>query len=114
MDTFGKKIHELRIMRKLTQEQLAERCGVSTSCISRWENDSLQPTAKNMIALSEALSANITELFPSYAVQPSESFVVREILSIVEQLTEPEQKLVLETLTHYQEVRQFLLKDSIP
>ena len=114
MDSIGRKIRELRKIRKLTQEQLAERCGVSPSCISRWENDVLRPTAKNIESLSTALSANITELFPSYTVQPSESLIVREIVSIVEQMTEPEQKFVLETLIHYQEVRNSLTKDSIP
>ena len=113
MDSVGRKIRELRKIRKLTQEQLVERCGVSPSCISRWENDVLRPTAKNIESLSTALSANITELFPSYAVQPSESLIVREIVSIVEQMTEPEQKFVLETLIHYQEVRNSLTKDSI-
>ena len=35
------------------------------------------------------------------------------IVSIVERMTEPEQKFVLETLIHYQEVRNSLTKDSI-
>lgn len=114
MDSIGGKIHELRKLRKLTQEQLAERCGVSPSCISRWENDLLRPTAKNIESLTIALSASITELFPSHAVQPSESLIVREIVSTVEKMTEPEQKFVLETLIHYQEVQKFLTDNSIP
>lgn len=114
MDSIGGKIRELRKIRKFTQEQLAERCGVSSSCISRWENDVLRPSAKNIESLSTALNANITELFPSYAVQPSESLIVREIVSIVEQMTEVEQKFVLETLINYQEVQRVFAKDSIP
>lgn len=105
MDSFGEKIRELRKIRKLTQEQLAERCGVSTSCVSRWENDSLQPNSKNILALTKALDANITELFPSYAVQLPESMIIREIISILEDMSESEQKFVLETLIRYQEVK---------
>ena len=65
MDSIGRKIRELRKIRKLTQEQLAERCGVSPSCISRWENDALRPTARNIESLSTALSPCMSKWWES-------------------------------------------------
>ena len=35
----GDRVKELRIMREMTQEQVAEKCNVSTSTVSRWERN---------------------------------------------------------------------------
>lgn len=38
MKKIGRRISELRKERQLTQEQLAEKLGVSNRSVSRWEN----------------------------------------------------------------------------
>ena len=36
---FGKQIKQMRVERKLTQEQMADRLGVSRQAVSNWENN---------------------------------------------------------------------------
>ena len=38
--TLGEKIYKLRTKRSMTQEQLAEKIGVSRQSVSKWETDS--------------------------------------------------------------------------
>lgn len=35
--SLGKRIRALRELRKLSQEKVAEKCGIETSSVSRWE-----------------------------------------------------------------------------
>ncbi len=46
---FAEKITALRKSRELTQEQLAERLGVSRQSISKWENGSVVPEVEKML-----------------------------------------------------------------
>lgn len=41
--TLGKRIAEYRKQRKLTQDQLAERLGITAQAVSKWENDQSCP-----------------------------------------------------------------------
>ena len=103
--SFGNRLKNLRKIRGLTQEQLAERCQVSTSCVSRWENDKLQPNSSNVQALSAALSVDIAELFPTSTEDLPESLVIREIVSLVKQLTGDEQVFILDTIIRYKKMK---------
>ena len=46
---FAEKITALRKSRELTQEQLAERLGVSRQSTSKWENGSVVPEVEKML-----------------------------------------------------------------
>ncbi len=46
---FGNKIAIYRKMKKLTQEQLAEKLNVTSQAISKWENGKSFPKMKNII-----------------------------------------------------------------
>ena len=39
--SLGKMIRHYRRLSGITQEKLGELCGVTSSCVSRWENDNL-------------------------------------------------------------------------
>ena len=41
--TIGKRVKELRVKNKMTQEQLAEKLQVSRQSISKWESDATRP-----------------------------------------------------------------------
>lgn len=51
--TIGEKILNLRKARGWSQEELAERIGVSRQAVSRWESDSAKPDADKIIALCD-------------------------------------------------------------
>lgn len=51
--TFGERLYQLRKEKNLSQEDLAERLGVSRQSISRWENGSATPDFEKTVRLSE-------------------------------------------------------------
>lgn len=54
--TLGEKIQALRTDAGLSQEDLAERLGVSRQAVSKWELDKTVPDVKYIVALSELFS----------------------------------------------------------
>ena len=59
----GRRIAELRNRAGMSQECLAERCGVSRQTISCWENGTQEPKAESLILLCPALNVTVTEFF---------------------------------------------------
>lgn len=51
--TLGERLQRLRRARGMTQEQLAERIGVSRQSLSGWENDAALPDTVHVVALAE-------------------------------------------------------------
>lgn len=64
MDTvkIGRFLSELRHERELTQEQLAERLGISNKTVSRWENGNYLPPVEMLMELSELYGISINEI----------------------------------------------------
>lgn len=60
--TTGQKIQALRKQRGLTQEQLAQRLGVSRQAVSRWELDESLPETANLLPLGEVLGVSLDTL----------------------------------------------------
>ena len=58
----GRFIAALRKEKKMTQEQLAEKLGVSNRSVSRWENGNTMPELSLLQALSENLGVTVLEL----------------------------------------------------
>jgi transcriptional regulator with XRE-family HTH domain len=59
---FGQRLRELRLARKLTQTQLAERCGSSYPFISNLERGVKVPSLTMVLRLAEALECRVYEL----------------------------------------------------
>lgn len=51
--TMGEKIQNMRKARGWSQEELAERIGVSRQAVSRWESNSAKPDADKIIAICD-------------------------------------------------------------
>ena len=51
--TLGEKLQKLRKARSLTQEELAEKVGVSRQSLSKWESDGALPDTANIILLAD-------------------------------------------------------------
>ena len=47
---------------KLSQEYVAERLGVSRQAVSKWETGQSEPTASNLIRLTEVFEISLSEL----------------------------------------------------
>ena len=58
----GRFIRELRIEKEMTQQELAEKLGVTDSAISKWENGRGAPDISYLIPLSNELNITILEL----------------------------------------------------
>lgn len=56
-------IRRLREERRMTQQQLAEKIGVSDKTISKWENSRGYPDISLIEPLSDALGVSVIELF---------------------------------------------------
>jgi len=60
---FGARVRELRRTADLTQEELAARCGLFRTYLSRIENGTANPTLTMIHALATSLKVDIVSLF---------------------------------------------------
>jgi transcriptional regulator with XRE-family HTH domain len=56
------QIRELRIRRGITQAELAEKTGVSSATVIRWENGGPEPRASELIAMSRFFGCSADEI----------------------------------------------------
>lgn len=91
--SLGKRIRALRELRKLSQEKVAEKCGVETSSVSRWETGGLSPSEKQ---LAKALEVNKSDFFTAPESPVPENVLLAEILKVAHDLSPQEQSLLLD------------------
>ena len=60
--TIGENIRNFRKKNDLTQEEIADRLGVTYQSVSRWENGTTYPDLELLPAISELLSVTVDEL----------------------------------------------------
>lgn len=65
--TIGEKILNLRKARGWSQEELAERIGVTRQAVSRWEADSAKPDADKIIAVCDLFGVSADYLLRDIA-----------------------------------------------
>lgn len=58
----GNNIAALRKSKGLTQEQLAEKCGVSRQSVTKWETGESEPTIERLIILSDVFEVTVDEI----------------------------------------------------
>jgi transcriptional regulator with XRE-family HTH domain len=71
-------IAEWRNLRKMNQQQLADRIGSTKSSISRWETTNRDITLGALGAIAEALSCDVEDLFRDPA-RPSADALLRNM-----------------------------------
>ena len=59
----GHKIKELRVMKNLTQEELADRAELSKGFISQLERDLTSPSIATLVDILQVLGTDLTEFF---------------------------------------------------
>lgn len=78
----GNRIKELRRLRKMTQEQLAERIGIEPNNVSKIEVGKNYPSPENLAKIARALEIEIHELFIFNHLKPIEDIresVINEV-----------------------------------
>lgn len=93
---FGGALRDLRRRRRLTQEQLAERSGLSYKFIGEVERGLGNPTLTTMASLAEALGVALSALVggsesprvdtPDYVISRHELRAVREAVASIDTL----------------------------
>lgn len=71
--TMGEKILNMRKARGWSQEELAERVGVSRQAVSRWESGTAKPDADKMIAICDLFGVSADYLLRDMAGQGTEA-----------------------------------------
>lgn len=60
--TLGNKIQELRKSKKMTQEELAEKLGVTPQAVSKWETDNSYPDIDLLVEIADLFNCTVDEL----------------------------------------------------
>lgn len=55
----GKRLKEIRKTQGLTQQDLADRIGVSVSSVKKWELDLTEPNADKLVTIALALGVSV-------------------------------------------------------
>ncbi len=97
----GKRITCARITRGLTQEQLAEKCSISVSSLSRIETGNSMPALKTLCTIANGLDVGIDYLLydlsaksGAYRLAPQ----TQEIISLLENMNEDDRQLALDII----------------
>lgn len=78
-------VNNLKIFRKnsgLTQEQIAEKIGVSRQAVAKWENGDALPDIDNIIALADVYEVTVDSLVRNVATAGGESLGGQHIFGI--------------------------------
>jgi transcriptional regulator with XRE-family HTH domain len=78
---FGRHVRSLRRARGMTQEVLAERCGLSADTIRRLEHGSFSPSLDTLRKLVAGLDISLTTLFEGYEM--CERNPARELIDLI-------------------------------
>lgn len=126
MESLAVRIRQSRESKGLSQKQLAEKIGVSSSAISQYESTShfnSEPSVKNLINISKILDISVEWLMTGRGIQGIKDFLLneqsiykederlisltkeqKEMLLLFEQLPldwQQKYKLTLEAITHH-------------
>ena len=91
----GSFLKELRKKKELTQEQLAEKFGVSSRSVSRWENGNTMPELGILVELADYYEVDIKEIIDGERKSESMKKEEKETLQKVADYAEAEKKLVV-------------------
>ncbi len=81
--TFAEKLKSIRKQAGMSQEQLAEKLGVSRQAVTKWETDSGIPDIENMMAISVLFDISIDELLSNEKGQKSrQTIFIRALRSM--------------------------------
>lgn len=90
--TLGEKLQKLRKARGWTQEELAEKVGVSRQSLSKWESDSALPDTANVIVLADLFGVTTDYLLREASHSDTPTPIDASSAPAVVQLIQPQKK----------------------
>lgn len=100
-EKIGKFISELRKEKNMTQEQLAEKMGVTDKSISRWENGKTMPDLSMITILAEELNVEVSELLNGRKMTKEELEKLRDTINNVIEYSNKEKENKTIKLNNY-------------
>lgn len=97
----GALLRELRKEKNQSQEQLAERFGVSSRSVSRWENGNTMPDISIMIELADYYEVDLRELLSGERKSENMNTEIKETLAMVADYTEEDKNKILNKVFLY-------------
>ena len=94
----GNFLRELRKERSLTQEQLAEKFGVSDRTVSRWENGNNMPDISVLIELADFYDTDIREIIDGERKSEDMNEEMKDTLVKVAEYTNAEKEKISQEL----------------
>ena len=82
-------------MMKMTQEEIAERCNVSTSTVSRWESNRATPIRAHRLLLAEVFQVDENSLFITPEVTIPQNVLMEQVIEVMRQMSLQKQRLLL-------------------
>ena len=92
---FGSFLRELRKEKQLTQEQLAERFGVTSRSVSRWETGSNMPDLSILVELADFYDVDIRDIIDGERKGEDMNKEEKERLQLVADYVETEKNTLL-------------------
>ena len=97
----GAFLKELRNDNNLTQEQLAEKFGVSQRSVSRWENGNTMPDISILIELADYYEVDLREILNGERKMDDMKEDLKETLEMVADYTAAEKETILKKTYNY-------------
>ena len=92
----GSRIKKIRLQKKMTQEQLAEKTNLSLTCISRLENEKSMVSIEKLRTIAQALNTDLSVILCSYMTPSTASTEEEaELVNKFRQLSSESRKGVL-------------------
>lgn len=94
---FGKQLRNLRHSKKMSQEELAFKAGISAAHLGQIERAEKNPTLETVGKLSDALSISLAEMFSfeQSVVQSEEDAIIVKINAQLKAMTSEERNDIL-------------------
>lgn len=92
----GENIRTLRLQHKLTQEQLADRLGVSYQSVSRWENGVTYPDIEYLPAIAQHFSVTTDYLLGQDEIEKKKK--IRKQIESISRMTEADKDTIIEII----------------
>jgi len=84
LELFGRRVRAVRKAAKLTQEQIAEKAGVTPNFLGYIERGKKQPSLNLVFALARALNVPVETLFRFERAERDETALRKKICGLVE------------------------------